>query len=298
MRGMIAAALSPVSLRGKYDYGLLKSYVDWLLAAKVDAIFALGSTGAFPVLTMAERKQFAEGFARAINGAVPLILHVGSTSEEEAMALARQAGELGVSGFASVPPYFYHFNNECVSGYFERLAAINPDIPFYIYNIPSFTHSDITPHQLKKLTEKIPNLSGIKDTTQDFPRFVDYCDMFGPDLGIYMGSDAMCLAAMEMGGKGAVSATAAHHPEVMVDLFSAINTSDKPRARKMQFLAARLRLLLQKLPFMSTRIEIVRLRGIVDCGFKRPFLPLDSEQKKLLVKELESLQEEFSCKLI
>lgn len=298
LHGMISAALSPVTHDERYDYGLLKAYVDWLVEKGCDCVFALGSTGAFPALSTEERKLFAEGFIRAVDGRVPLCVHIGSDTEEQAVELARHAGAEGADAIAAVPPYYYHYSPACRAGYFARLAAVNPELPFYIYNIPGFTGQDITPAQLVTLRESIPNLAGVKDTTQDYPRYVDYCDVLGEDFDCLMGSDAMCLAAIQTGGAGGICAMAAHNPELMVELFRACEQGDMERARKLQFLSARMRMLMQSLPFMSTRVEILRLRGILDSGFKRPFLPLDAEQTAHLKHTLAVLQEEFDFLLL
>ncbi len=298
MEGMIVAALSPVDETGRYDGGMLKSYVDWLIASGSEAIFAIGSTGGFTVFSAEERKQLAEGFIKAASGRVPVVIHIGSDTENEALDLAAHAAAAGADGFAAVPPYYYRYSPECISAYFERLAAVNPELPFYIYNIPSFTNSDITPTQLKELTARIPNLAGIKDTTQSFPRFVDYCDVMGVDFGNYMGSDAMVIASIQAGGKGGICAMASHNPELMASLFQAYRKGDLEKARKLQFLSARMRLLLQNMPFMSTRIEIVRMRGIIQCGFRRPFLPLAESQRTFLKDTLKKLEDEFSFPLL
>lgn len=91
---------------------------------------------------------------------------------------------------------------------------------------------------------------------------------------------------------------AAHHPELMVKMFAAYHAGRLEEAQKLQFLSARLRILMQSLPFMSSRIEILRLRGVMDSGYKRPFLPLNAQQSKHLKETLLALQEEFEFPLL
>ncbi len=298
LHGMICAALSPVTHNENYDYNMLKAYVDWLISVRCDCIFALGSTGGFPTFTTEERMQFTEGFVKAVGGRVPLCVHVGSDTEAQAIELAKHAGEAGADAIAAVPPYYYRYSFACERQYFEHVASVNPELPFYVYNIPNFTGQDITPDMLLEMRKSIPNLAGVKDTTQNYPRYVDYCDVLGNDFDVLMGSDAMCLAALQTGGAGGICAMAAHHPELMVELFKAYEEGKTERARKLQFLSARMRLLMQSLPFMSTRIAILKLRGVLDCGYKRPFLPLDAQQSKRLEDSLRRLQDDFEFPLI
>ena len=298
LHGMVCAALSPVAKNENYDYPLLKDYVDWLIEKGCEGILALGSTGGFPTFSTEERKQFAEGFIKSVDGRIPLAIHVGSDTESQALELAQHAAAAGADALVAVPPYYYKYNFDCEFGYFKRLAAVAPELPFYIYNIPSFTGQDITPQQIATMRKEIPNLAGVKDTTQNYPRYVDYCDILGSDFDCLMGSDAMCLAAMQTGGAGGICAMAAHNPELMVELFNAYRNGEMERARKLQFLSARMRLLMMSMPFMSTRFEILKLRGVIESGFRRPFLPLKQEQIVSLENTLRQLQEEFSFPIL
>ncbi|GEM_PF-6595971 len=74
----------------------------------------------------------------------------------------------------------------------------------------------------------------LKDTSQDFARYVEYIDALGPDASVLMGSDAMVLAALAQGGSGAVSAAAATFPELMVAIKDRFLAGDLGEARRLQ----------------------------------------------------------------
>ena len=298
IRGMIAAPVTPVNKDGVFDAGMVAAMVDVLIAKGVEGFFAIGSTGNFPLFSTDERKQAAEAFVRAVAGRVPLCIHIGSDNEPQTLELARHAGEAGADSIAAVPPYYFKYDAAALTAYFKKIAAVNPALPFYVYNIPMFASSDVTPAMLKGMREVIPNLAGIKDTTQDFTRFVDYVDVMGTDFGNIMGSDAMCVAAHAMGGAGGICAMAAHNPELMAAIFRLAREGRMDEARRLQFLASRLRLLFMKLPFFSPRVAIMRRRGIADAYPRSPMRALAADEEALLFTTLGALEEEFSFSLL
>jgi dihydrodipicolinate synthase/N-acetylneuraminate lyase len=277
---------------------MVTTLVDVLIEKGTEGFFAIGSTGNFPLFSTDERKKAAEAFVKAVAGRVPLCIHIGSDSEVDTLELARHAGEHGADGIAAVPPYYFKYDSSALTAYFKKIAAVNPALPFYVYNIPMFASNDVTPAMLKGMKDVIPNLAGVKDTTQDFTRFIDYVDVMGKDFGNIMGSDAMCVAAHVMGGAGGICAMATHNPELMAAIFRLAREGRMDEAQRLQFLASRLRLLFMKLPFFSPRVAIMRKRGIADAYPRSPMRELTADEEKLLFATLETLEGEFSFPLL
>jgi len=298
MRGVVTAAVTPFSKDGALDLAQVDPIVDHLVRVGVDAVFAGGSTGSFTLMTSQERKQVAEAYIKAVDGRMPVGVHVGAHSEVEAIDLARHAGAAGADSLVAVPPYYFKYDASSLIGFFKRLAAVNPELPLYVYNIPMYTGNDLTPAILKKMRQEVPNLAGVKDTTQDYTRYLDYVDALGPDFGVLMGSDAMCLGAIIAGGAGAISAVAAHNPELILAIFRLWAKGEQAKAQRLQFLAARLRLIFQKLPFFSPRVAIMRLRGIAPLFPRQPMRDLTREEEQLLVETLQGWEQEFDFPLL
>lgn len=298
LHGMIVAPVTPVHRDGGLAVDAVKPMVDIMLAKGSEGVFAIGSTGNFPLFSVEERKTSAEAFVRAVDGRVPLCIHVGAANVDEVLDLARHAGKTGADAIASVPPYYFRYDAAALVAYFASVAAVNPDLPFYVYNIPSFSASDVTPAVMAQLAEKIPNLAGLKDTTQDFTRFMEYVDVGAGRFDSIMGSDAMCIAANNTGGAGAICAMATHNPELMAGIFRLWREGKTEEAGRLQMLASRLRLLFRKLPFYTPRAAIMRRRGISDTYHRVPMRDLTREEETILFSTLEKLEEEFSFPLL
>ncbi len=298
MRGMVTATVTPVNKLGNFEPEMIKPMVDILIDKGSDAIFAIGSTGNFTLFSSEERKKAAETYVNAVNGRVPLCIHIGADTESQALDLARHAGAVGADCLSCVPPYYFKYDADALTGFFKRIAAVNPELPLYIYNIPMFTANDITPPMLKRMKNEIPNLAGVKDTTQDFTRFLDYIDALGSNFDNFMGSDAMCIASLDAGGAGGICATATHNPELMVEIFTLWRKGQRERAQRLQFLAARMRLMFMKLPFFSPRVAIMRMRGIIDTYPKNPMRAMTADEEKLLINTMKNLEQEFEFDLL
>jgi 4-hydroxy-tetrahydrodipicolinate synthase len=295
---MIVAPVTPLNKKGKIDHGLINDMVDVLIAKGVEAVYAIGSTGNFPLFSTGERQTAAEAFVKAVDGRVPLCIQVGSDTESQTLDLAVHAGKIGADCIAAVPPYYFRYDGPALTAYFAKIAAVNPDLPFYIYNIPMFAGNDVTPALLSHMRKEIPNLRGVKDTTQDFTRFIDYVDVMGRDFDCLMGSDAMCVAAVVTGGAGGICATAAHNPELMAGIFQLTRESRLQEAMRLQFLASRLRLLFMKLPFFTPRVAIMRRRGIAEAYHRSPMRDLTIDEEKQLFDTLRDLEQEFQFPLL
>ncbi|MDR2800365.1 MAG: dihydrodipicolinate synthase family protein [Desulfovibrio sp.] len=298
IRGMIAANITPVNGKGEFDAGMVKPMVDLLIDRGTEAFFAIGSTGNFPLFSTGERKSVAVAMVKAVNGRVPLCIQVGSDTESQTLELAGHAGETGADCIAAVPPYYFKYDAAALTAYFARIAAVNPELPFYVYNIPMYAANDVAPALLKSMREKIPNLCGVKDTTQDFTRFIDYVDVMGKDFDNLMGSDAMCVGAIITGGAGGICAMAAHNPELMSAVFKLTREKRLEEAQHLQFLASRLRLLFMKLPFFTPRAAIIRKRGIIDTYHRMPMRVLTADEDRLLFNTLADLEQEFDFPLL
>src|SRR5215210_2669731 len=94
--GLMPAMVTPFNDRGEVDLEATEAVVERFVAAGVDGISVLGSTGEFTHLTFDERKGFAEETVRIVGGRLPLIVGVGSSGTKEAVELARHAENIGV----------------------------------------------------------------------------------------------------------------------------------------------------------------------------------------------------------
>src|SRR4029078_13627309 len=96
LRGALAAAVTPLRDEGAaLDEEAFRPYLEFLNAAGLDGILALGTTGEGILLSAAERRRAAELF---LEGPLPVIVHCGAQTSAETSALAAHTSARGARG--------------------------------------------------------------------------------------------------------------------------------------------------------------------------------------------------------
>src|ERR671917_18274 len=121
--GSIPAMVTPFDERGEIDLRATEAVMERFVAAGVDGISILGSTGEFPHLTFDERKWFAKETVGIAAGRVPLIVGVGSSGTREAVELARHAESVDADAVLVVSPFYWNVGEEALFEHFTAVAG-------------------------------------------------------------------------------------------------------------------------------------------------------------------------------
>lgn len=143
-RGLSAFPLTPADAAGRVDTDALARLLERLVAAGVDSIGLLGSTGIYPYLSRAERRRAVAAAAECVRGRVPLIVGIGALRTDDAQDLARDAAQAGADAVLLAPVSYIPLTEEEVFRHFVAVAGVT-DRPLCIYNNPvttGFTFSD------------------------------------------------------------------------------------------------------------------------------------------------------------
>uniref|UniRef100_A0A670HP63 N-acetylneuraminate lyase n=1 Tax=Podarcis muralis TaxID=64176 RepID=A0A670HP63_PODMU len=165
------------------NLSVIGQYVDYLINEQgVKNVFVNGTTGEGLSLSVQERKQLAEEWAK-------------------------HAAEIGADGIAVIAPSFFkQVKKDALVAFLRDVASEAPGIPFYYYHIPPLTGIKITAYELLNgMIEQIPTFKGVKFSDKDlldFGQCVKKNDR-GQFVLLY-GVDEQLLAALAMGATGAV----------------------------------------------------------------------------------------------
>ena len=207
LTGLTAAAFTPMKSDAMLDLDRIPSLVEHLLRDGVSALYVLGSTGEGVSLTLRERQHTAAAFVQAAAGRVPVVVHVGHNSLQEAQILARHAQQIGADAISAVPPYY--FKPDSTRSLVDCLAMITagaPDLPFYYYHIPVKTGVELDLNDFLHLaTQRLHSLVGVKfsDTRLHAISACPYAERYDFVCGV----DEMLLGAWMTGMRGAVGTT-------------------------------------------------------------------------------------------
>lgn len=156
--GVSTFPLTPL-LDQHIDEAAFAALVDRSIAAGVDSVTVLGSTGSYAYLSRHERKLVTE-IAVSRSGTVPVIAGIGSVRTREVLEYAQDAQRAGVAGVLLAPVSYQALTAEDVFALYETVSA-HLSVPLVVYDNPGTTHFTFTP-ELYRAIASLPNVASIK----------------------------------------------------------------------------------------------------------------------------------------
>ena len=230
-KGLITALVTPFR-DGAVDEDAFVRLVERQVAAGVDGVGPVGTTGETATLNHDEHRRVVELCVAAVAGRAAVIAGCGSNCTAEAIELARHAKRVGADAALVVSPYY---NRPSQEGVYAHYAAMNEavQLPILVYNVPSRTASDISNETIARLAG-LPNIVGVKDATGDLVRASLMRKLCGEDFVMLSGDDPTALGYVAHGGHGCISVTSNVAPEGCVAFMRAALAGDFPGALRWQ----------------------------------------------------------------
>ncbi|TFC72053.1 dihydrodipicolinate synthase family protein [Cryobacterium sp. TMS1-20-1] len=156
--GLSAFPLTPLR-NDAFDETAYAALIGKLVAAGVDSITALGSTGSYLYLDREERRRVA---LCAVQHAetVPVIVGIGALRTSHVLALAEDAQEAGARAVLLAPVSYQPLTDDDVFGLFEDVTS-NLSVPLVVYDNPGTTHVTFT-DDLYASIARLPQVASIK----------------------------------------------------------------------------------------------------------------------------------------
>ena len=292
LSGLTPAVFTPFDKTGAINLAQIQPYADKLVTDGADGVFVCGSTGECTSMTIAERKSVLEAWVNATSGRMRVIAHVGGTCQADCIELARHAAGLGVDAVGAIAPFYFKPASvgELVAFYKPIAAAIAP-IPFYSYHMPSVTGINLPMKEfLEKGSREIPNLNGIKFTSNNFMEMLECIRLEDGRFDILNGFDEMLLCGMAVGARGGVGSTYNYSLPTYRNLYDAFLAVDIERARSFQQESADIvHIIIRHGGGVRGGKAIMNHLGI-DCGDCRlPFAPYTESEMRQLSEELDRI---------
>jgi N-acetylneuraminate lyase len=285
LHGLVAATHTPFGPDGQLDLTVVERQAEHLLQSGVATVFIGGSTGESHSLTVAERLALAERWF-AVGKAAPLriVVHVGANCLADARALAGQAQQLGAAAISALAPsYFKPRTLDALVECCRHVAAAAPAVPFYFYDIPTLTGVHFSmPDFLDAAADRIPTLTGIKFTNADLMAYQRCLRSHGGRFDVPWGVDEYLLAALALGGRGAVGSSYNFAAPVYLRMIDAFTKGDLATARDEQFRAVQLIHLLSEFGYLAAAKAVMAMLGVPVGPPRLPNVPLaPSRQEEL-----------------
>ena len=291
IKGIVAAALTPMCPDGELNLTMVKPVVDALVRDGVSSVFVCGSTGEGLLLTSAERRAVAEAYIQAAAGRIPVIIQVGSTSPAESRQLAEHARQAGADAISALAPsYFKPTSPEVLVSCLAQITAGAPDLPFYYYHLPSWTGVDLgMPEVLRLCQERLPSLVGVKFSSINLVELQTCINEFGERYSFLFGVDEIYLSGMMLGAQGAVGSTYNFLARQNLQVSKLLEQGRLEEARRLQARLGKIITAIVRYRGHAGLKAVMQFIGL-DCGPTRlPIRPLEPGETAALKRELEAL---------
>lgn len=215
--GSITALATPFDSNGALALDDLKKLVESQIAAGINALLPVGTTGESPTLNHDEHRDVIEFTIAAAKGRVPVIAGAGSNSTREAVSLTKHAQELGADAILQVAPYY---NKPSAEGLFRHFSAIAEatDKTIILYSIPGRCGIDIPVSVVERLLNRYPHVNHIKEAGGSVDRVDQLKYAMGNEIVVLSGDDGLTLPFIAAGAEGVISVASNVLPEQIVSL--------------------------------------------------------------------------------
>jgi 4-hydroxy-tetrahydrodipicolinate synthase len=287
IRGIWAAALTPVAADFQPDAAKAIPYYRELLENGCDGINVLGTTGEAMSLSAEQRVHYMRLLASSGLPMARMMAGTGAAALADAVELTRAALDCGFAAALIMPPFFYReASDDGIAAFFDALFARAklPRKSVLLYNFPRMSgvalHADLVDRLVEASGDRI---FGMKDSSNDECQQSEIiCRR--PGFSIFPGSESDLAEAKRRGAAGCISGSVALWPRLAKNVFE---SGDEAQASELN----RRRAALDGVPLVGAmRYLIAAQRG--EPEWERtmpPQEPLSVEQRKSLDRALASI---------
>jgi 4-hydroxy-tetrahydrodipicolinate synthase len=233
--GVVPPVVTPLRSDRSLDRDALGRQLERLVAAGVDGIFVLGSTGEAAFCTDKERRAVIEESVRVVDGRVPVLAGVVDMQTSRVVEHIRAAEEAGADAVVATAPFYAITPADAVRRHFE-LLSVAAQVPVYAYDIPVCVHAKLDPEMLVALGGD-GHLAGVKDSSGDdvgFRRLSLLNRSAGSPLTLLTGHEVVVDGAYLSGADGVVPGLGNVDPDAYVRMHRAAQAGDWAAVRAEQ----------------------------------------------------------------
>ena len=218
LSGCGTALITPFR-NGEVDYDAFAALVDRQVAAGLDVLVPLGTTGETPCLEDEERIKVLQ-IAKEHSNGLPIIAGGGTNSLQHTIRSMRQLEPHGVDAFLIVVPYYNKPTQEGQYQYFKAVAE-STDRPIVLYNVPGRTGVNMAAETTLRLAE-IDNVVAVKEASGNREQIMEILRNAPAGFQVLSGNDDDTLWMMENGGAGIISVASNVAPVQMAQFIKAV----------------------------------------------------------------------------
>jgi len=229
--GTYTALVTPFR-HGQVDVKAFEALIERQVAAGIEGVIPVGTTGESPTLNMQEHLRVIELAVQFARKRTKVIAGTGSNSTAEAIELSTGAQKAKADALLLVAPYY---NKPSPEGMYQHFRAIakSVDLPIMLYSVPGRCGVEITVETVARLAKDCPTIRAIKEAGGK-PERVDAIRQVVPaGFEILSGDDGMTVEFMKRSAAGVVSVASNLIPAEVKALVDAAARKDWKKAEEL-----------------------------------------------------------------
>ena len=224
--------VTPFAADGSVDYVRLREIVEEQVAAGIDGICAVGTSGESPTLSHEEHHEVIEKTIEFAAGRTKIVAGTGANSTSEAISLTKAAIAMGgADATLQVTPYYNKPNAEGLYRHFMTVADLG--LPVILYNVPGRAGREIPLDVVVRLA-KHEKIIAIKEAAGSVDR-VSAIKAAIPEFTVLSGDDSLALPMIAVGAEGVISVASNVIPREMGEMVRLARAGDFAAARALHF---------------------------------------------------------------
>ena len=217
---------------GQVDVKAFEALIERQVAAGIEGIVPVGTTGESPTLNMQEHVRVIELAVQFAKKRTQVVAGTGSNSTAEAIELSLGAQRAKADALLLVAPYY---NKPSPEGMFQHFRAIARavELPIMLYSVPGRCGVEITVETVGRLAKECPTIRSIKEAGGKAERVDAIRQVVPSDFEILSGDDGMTVEFMKRGALGVVSVASNLIPAQVKSLVDAAGRKDWTKAEEL-----------------------------------------------------------------
>jgi len=223
IKGVLAPVVTPVKADYSADMERLIRHCRWILAQHC-GLAVFGTNSEANSFSVNERMAMLDALVGSGVDPTRMMPGTGCCALSDTIQLTGHAVKLGCAGVLMLPPFYYKdVSDEGLYRYFSEVTQRIGDarLRIYLYHIPLLSQVPMTLPLIERLFTTYPQtVVGMKDSSGDWSHTKAVLAAFGKSgFDVFVGTEALLLAAMRHGGAGCISATANINPAAIRTLY-------------------------------------------------------------------------------
>jgi len=231
---IIPPMITPFKENGEMDYDAFVRNIEKWNNDQLGGYLVLGSNSETPYLNEEEKLKLIELTVQVAKDGMTILAGTGLESTGETIHLTNKAAKLGAHAALVLTPFYYgeRMSDKALIHHFTTIADAS-DIPILIYNVPKFTHLNISADAVRVLSRH-PNIVGMKDSKGDVAQLREFLAVVPTEFNLIAGSASIWYLSLSCGIQAGILALSNCTPESCAEIQSLFVAKKYAQAEELQ----------------------------------------------------------------